>query len=80
MNGILISIFLHQIYDDSTILILTRTLALEISSQISGAKVLIHDPKPGAMEGIVIVSGTTEQTHAAQCLIQAFILCGQTPP
>ncbi|XP_075664057.1 KH domain-containing protein HEN4 [Castanea sativa] len=48
--------------------------------QISGAKVLIHDPKPGAMEGVVIVSGTTEQTHAAQCLIQAFILCGQTPP
>nr|XP_023918162.1 KH domain-containing protein HEN4-like [Quercus suber] len=48
--------------------------------QISGAKVLIHDPKPGAVEGVVIVSGTTEQTHAAQCLIQAFILCGQTPP
>lgn len=48
--------------------------------QTSGAKVLIHDPKPGATEGVVIVYGTPEQTHAAQSLIQAFILCGQTPP
>lgn len=48
--------------------------------QISCAKVLIHDPKPGATEGVVIVSGTPEQTHAAQSLIQAFILCGQTQP
>ncbi|KAJ1429222.1 K-like proteiny domain [Sesbania bispinosa] len=46
--------------------------------QISGANVVVHDPKPGATEGLVIVSGAPDQTHAAQCLIQAFIFCGQT--
>ncbi|KAK7349083.1 hypothetical protein VNO77_06160 [Canavalia gladiata] len=46
--------------------------------QVSGANVVVHDPKPGAIEGLVIVSGAPDQTHAAQCLIQAFILCGQT--
>ncbi|XP_027344681.1 KH domain-containing protein HEN4 [Abrus precatorius] len=46
--------------------------------QTSGANVVVHDPKPGAAEGLVIVSGAPDQTHAAQCLIQAFILCGQT--
>ncbi|XP_004507020.1 KH domain-containing protein HEN4 [Cicer arietinum] len=48
--------------------------------QISGANVVVHDPKPGATEGLVIVSGTQEQTHSAQCLIQGFILCGITTP
>ncbi|XP_041025364.1 KH domain-containing protein HEN4 isoform X4 [Juglans microcarpa x Juglans regia] len=48
--------------------------------QSSGAKVLINDLKPGATEGVVLVSGTPKQTHAAQSLIQAFIFCGQTPP
>ncbi|KAK7255063.1 hypothetical protein RIF29_28465 [Crotalaria pallida] len=43
--------------------------------QISGANVVIHDPKPGATEGLVIVSGAPGQTHFAQCLIQAFIFC-----
>jgi len=46
--------------------------------QTSGANVVVHDPKPGATEGLVIVSGAPDQTHAAQSLIQAFILCGQT--
>ncbi|XP_019448426.1 PREDICTED: KH domain-containing protein HEN4-like [Lupinus angustifolius] len=46
--------------------------------QISGASVMVHDPKPGATEGLVIVSGAPGQTHFAQCLIHAFILCGQT--
>ncbi|KAF5749362.1 KH domain-containing protein [Tripterygium wilfordii] len=46
--------------------------------QISGANVLVHDPKPGATEGVVLVSGTSDQMHAAQSLIHAFILCGQT--
>ncbi|CAK7323730.1 unnamed protein product [Dovyalis caffra] len=48
--------------------------------QISGASVLIHDPKPGATEGVVVVSGTSDQMRAAQSLIHAFILCGQTFP
>ncbi|KAG9449209.1 hypothetical protein H6P81_009174 [Aristolochia fimbriata] len=46
--------------------------------QISGAKVIIHDPSPGATEGIVIITGTPDQTQAAQSLLHAFILCGQS--
>ncbi|KAK4267706.1 hypothetical protein QN277_024451 [Acacia crassicarpa] len=46
--------------------------------QISGANVVVHDPNPGASEGLVIVSGAPDQTRAAQTLIQAFIFCGQT--
>ncbi|XP_057967697.1 KH domain-containing protein HEN4 [Malania oleifera] len=46
--------------------------------QVSGAKVLVHDPKSGATEGMAVVSGTQDQTRAAQSLIQAFILCGRT--
>lgn len=45
--------------------------------QVSGANVTVHDPKPGAAEGIIVVSGTSDQAHAAQSLIHAFILCGQ---
>lgn len=46
--------------------------------QISGASVVVNDPKPGAAEGIVMVSGTSDQMRAAQSLIHAFILCGVT--
>ncbi|KAJ4962643.1 hypothetical protein NE237_022582 [Protea cynaroides] len=44
--------------------------------QISGAKVIVHDPHPGASDGMVIISGTPDQTQAAQSLLQAFILNG----
>ncbi|KAF4347567.1 hypothetical protein G4B88_009923 [Cannabis sativa] len=47
--------------------------------QISGAQVVVNDMKPGATEGLVSVSGTPNQISSAQCLIHAFILCGQTP-
>ncbi|KAH9716190.1 hypothetical protein KPL71_021370 [Citrus sinensis] len=47
-------------------------------SQISGANVVVNDPKPGATEGVVMVSGTSDQMRAAQSLIHAFILCGVT--
>ncbi|KAI3986387.1 hypothetical protein MKX01_002232 [Papaver californicum] len=46
--------------------------------QISGAKITGHDARPGSTEGVVIVSGTSDQIHAAQSLIHAFILSGQT--
>ncbi|KAK1316270.1 KH domain-containing protein [Acorus calamus] len=46
--------------------------------EISGASVTVHDPKPGSAEGVVIISGDHEQTHAAQSLLHAFILCGQS--
>ncbi|XP_058069411.1 KH domain-containing protein HEN4-like isoform X2 [Magnolia sinica] len=42
--------------------------------QISGAKVIVHDPRPGTRDGMVIISGTPDQTQAAQSLLQAFIL------
>ncbi|XP_058221996.1 KH domain-containing protein HEN4-like [Rhododendron vialii] len=42
--------------------------------EISDAKVTITDPKPGATETKITISGTPEQTHAAQSLIQAFVL------
>ncbi|KAH9301163.1 hypothetical protein KI387_012746 [Taxus chinensis] len=48
--------------------------------KISGAKVIMHDPRPGATEGLVVISGTPEQTHAAQSLLQAFIMSGQSSP
>ncbi|PHU20590.1 hypothetical protein BC332_11741 [Capsicum chinense] len=42
--------------------------------EISDAKVIINDPKPGATETVIIISGTPEQTNAAQSLIQAFVM------
>eukprot|EP01018_Ginkgo_biloba_P002005 Gb_31686 [translate_table: standard] len=48
--------------------------------QISGAKVILHEPTPGASEGLVVISGTPEQSHAAQSLLQAFIMSGQSSP
>ncbi|XP_043713741.1 KH domain-containing protein HEN4 [Telopea speciosissima] len=48
--------------------------------QISGAKVDVQDPRPGATEGVVVVSGTPDQTRAVQSLIQAFIFYGQATP
>ncbi|XP_060199218.1 KH domain-containing protein HEN4-like isoform X2 [Lycium barbarum] len=42
--------------------------------EISDAKVTINDPKPGATETVIIISGTPEQTNAAQSLIQAFVM------
>ncbi|KAI8030861.1 KH domain-containing protein HEN4 [Camellia lanceoleosa] len=44
--------------------------------QISGAKVIVHKPHPGATDRKVIISGTPDETQAAQSLLQAFILSG----
>lgn len=46
--------------------------------QISGAKVVIHDQRPGAVEPAVVVSGSLDQIRAAQSLVHAFILSEQT--
>eukprot|EP00262_Sarcandra_glabra_P003815 TRINITY_DN1462_c0_g1_i1.p1 TRINITY_DN1462_c0_g1~~TRINITY_DN1462_c0_g1_i1.p1 ORF type:complete len:702 (-),score=150.80 TRINITY_DN1462_c0_g1_i1:493-2598(-) len=48
--------------------------------QISGAKITITEPRPGATETVIIISGTPEETHAAQSLLQAFVLCGPGSP
>ncbi|XP_022772966.1 KH domain-containing protein HEN4-like isoform X2 [Durio zibethinus] len=42
--------------------------------QISDAKITITEPQPAATETAIIISGTPEQTHAAQSLIQAFVM------
>ncbi|KAF8032066.1 hypothetical protein BT93_D1086 [Corymbia citriodora subsp. variegata] len=44
--------------------------------QISGAKVIVHDPHPGKSERTVVISGTPDETQAAQSLLHAFILTG----
>lgn len=49
-------------------------LQCDLHLQISDAKITITDPKPGAVETKIIISGTPEQTHAAQSLIQAFVM------
>ncbi|KAL1546832.1 RNA-binding KH domain-containing protein RCF3-like [Salvia divinorum] len=43
--------------------------------EISDAKVTITDPEASASETVIIISGTPEQTNAAQSLIQAFVIC-----
>ncbi|KAK1269813.1 KH domain-containing protein [Acorus gramineus] len=48
--------------------------------QISGAKITITEPKPGASETAIIISGTPEQTQAAQSLLQAFVMSGTSSP
>ncbi|KAL5716079.1 hypothetical protein ACHQM5_017815 [Ranunculus cassubicifolius] len=48
--------------------------------KISGAKITIGEPKPGANETGIVISGTPEQAHAAQSLLQAFVLSGTDSP
>ncbi|XP_022853271.1 KH domain-containing protein HEN4-like isoform X1 [Olea europaea var. sylvestris] len=42
--------------------------------EISDANITINGTKPGATETVIIISGTPEQTSAAQSLIQAFVI------
>ncbi|XP_031261613.1 KH domain-containing protein HEN4 isoform X2 [Pistacia vera] len=44
--------------------------------QISGAKVIVHEPRLGSTDRIIVISGTPDETQAAQSLLQAFILTG----
>lgn len=46
--------------------------------QISGAKVVVHEPRPGTSDRIVVISGNPDETQAAQSLLQAFILTGSS--
>ncbi|CAN1302839.1 KH domain-containing protein HEN4 [Linum perenne] len=46
--------------------------------QISGAKVIVHEPRVGSSDRIIVISGTPDETQAAQSLLQAFILTGQS--
>lgn len=46
--------------------------------QISGAKVIVHEPRPGTSDRIVVISGNPDETQAAQSLLQAFILSGSS--
>ncbi|XP_042508732.1 KH domain-containing protein HEN4-like [Macadamia integrifolia] len=44
--------------------------------QISGANITITEPRPGDTETVIIISGAPDQTHAAQSLLQAFVMSG----
>uniref|UniRef100_A0A7C9A6K6 K Homology domain-containing protein n=1 Tax=Opuntia streptacantha TaxID=393608 RepID=A0A7C9A6K6_OPUST len=44
--------------------------------QISGAKVMVHEARSGSSDRTVIISGTPDETQAAQSLLHAFILTG----
>ncbi|KOM53938.1 hypothetical protein LR48_Vigan09g259700 [Vigna angularis] len=46
--------------------------------QISGAKVVVHEPRPGTRDRIIIISGSPDETKAAQSLLRAFILSGSS--
>ncbi|KAM0951582.1 putative K domain-containing protein [Dioscorea sansibarensis] len=41
--------------------------------EISEAKITITEPRAEATETVIIISGTPDQTHAAQSLLQAFV-------
>ncbi|KAK0603931.1 hypothetical protein LWI29_010254 [Acer saccharum] len=45
--------------------------------EISGAKVQVCDPVPGKREGMVVISGTPDETQVAQSLLHAFFQSGQ---
>ncbi|KAI4296446.1 hypothetical protein L6164_036403 [Bauhinia variegata] len=46
--------------------------------QISGAKVIVHEPRPGTSDRTIVISGTPDETQSAQSLLQAFILTGSS--
>jgi poly(rC)-binding protein 2/3/4 len=47
--------------------------------QISGAKVIVHEPRPGTSNRTtIILLGTPDETQAAQSLLQAYILNGSS--
>ncbi|CAJ1961354.1 unnamed protein product [Sphenostylis stenocarpa] len=46
--------------------------------QISGAKVVVHEPRPGTSDRTIVISGSPDETKAAQSLLQAFILSGSS--
>ncbi|KAI3525537.1 hypothetical protein L1887_04394 [Cichorium endivia] len=46
--------------------------------QISGAKVVVHEPRSGTTDHKVVISGTPDETQSAQSLLQAFILADQS--
>ncbi|KGN43749.1 KH domain-containing protein HEN4 [Cucumis sativus] len=46
--------------------------------QISGAKVIVHEPDPITSDRLIVISGTPDETQAAQSLLHAFILTGSS--
>lgn len=62
--------------DVSRCLICSSFTLTWISYQISGAKVVVHEPRPGSTDRIIVISGTRDETQAAQSLLQAFLLSG----
>ncbi|KAL3538716.1 hypothetical protein ACH5RR_002082 [Cinchona calisaya] len=46
--------------------------------QISGAKVVVHEPRPGTTDRTVVISGSPAETQAAESLLHAFRLPGSS--
>ncbi|XP_023531829.1 KH domain-containing protein HEN4-like [Cucurbita pepo subsp. pepo] len=46
--------------------------------QISGAMVTVHEPDPLTSNRLIVISGTPDETQAAQSLLHAFILTGSS--
>ncbi|KAL2342051.1 hypothetical protein Fmac_009991 [Flemingia macrophylla] len=44
--------------------------------QISGARVIVHEPRPGTSDWRIVISGSPDETKTAQSLLQSFILSG----
>ncbi|XP_061370842.1 KH domain-containing protein HEN4 [Gastrolobium bilobum] len=44
--------------------------------QVSGAQVIVREPRPGTSDRTIVISGSPDETQAAQSLLQAFILSG----
>ena len=57
----------------SLFLTLTFLVDMIFVSQMSGAKVKLHNSEQGAKDRVLELSGTQEQTHAAQSLVQAYM-------
>jgi hypothetical protein len=55
----------------------TSAYPLVFINQFSGAKVIVHEPRLGTSDRIIVISGTPDETQAAQSLLHAFILTGQ---
>ncbi|MED6106547.1 hypothetical protein PIB30_005535 [Stylosanthes scabra] len=50
----------------------------DVFGSISGAKVTVQEPRHGTRDRTIVISGTLDETRAAQSLLQAFILNGSS--
>nr|KAJ0203640.1 hypothetical protein LSAT_V11C500244410 [Lactuca sativa] len=66
------------IVSNMSVEILNGSNLTRLRQPISGAKVVVHEPRSGTSDHIVVISGTPNETQSAQSLLQAFILADQS--